>query len=255
MQIIESLQSLGLGEKEAKVYTALLQLGRVSAYSVSEKSGLKKPTTYVILGELVKKGLVSKVPRSRKQLFVARPPDEFFALAEERLAVAKKVLPELMAMAGGDQPKVRSIFYEGISGARQALWYHLDEMKGTQLVGFYASPHEAADGFEALSIEWNKELQKKGITIRGIVPDHPSLTEWRKRDSEYGHSMKIVPYEQYSAVNSIEVGDTFVRILAFRDLQAIIIENPDVARTVRQIFEMVWGTLPDGSTIAKEEKK
>lgn len=69
MQIIESLESLGLNEKEAKVYTALLQLGRVSAYSVSEKSGLKKPTTYVVLGELVKKGLVSKeVPRSRKQL-------------------------------------------------------------------------------------------------------------------------------------------------------------------------------------------
>src|SRR3989344_3806476 len=245
MQIIESLESLGLNEKEAKVYMALLQLGRASAYSVSEKSGLKKPTTYVILGELVKKGLVSKVPRMRKQLFVAKSPDEFFALAEERLALAKKVLPELMAMAGGDQPKVRSIFYEGLGGVRQALWYHLNEMNGRQFVGFYASPHEAADGFEELSIEWNKELRKKGIMIRGIVPDHPSLVEWRKRDSEYGHSMKIVSYESYSAVNSIEVGDTFVRILAFRDLQAVIIENPDVARTVRQIFKMVWGCLPE----------
>lgn len=249
MQIIESLESLGLNEKEAKVYTALLQLGRASAYSVSEKSGLKKPTTYVILGELVKKGLVSKVPRTRKQLFVARPPDEFFALAEERLAVAKKVLPELMAMAAGDQPKVRSIFYEGLGGVQQALWYHLDEMGGKQFVGFYASPHEAAEGFEALSIKWNEELLKKGITIRGIVPNHPSLVEWRARDSTYGHTMKIVPYDQYSAVNSIEVGDTFVRIIGFRNLQAVIIENPDVARTVRQIFEMVWRTLPDTESL------
>ena len=150
-------------------------------------------------------------------------------------------------MAGGDQPKVRSIFYEGLGGVRQALWYHLDEMKGKQFVGFYASPHEAAEGFETLSVEWNEELLKKKITIRGVVPDHPSLSEWRNRDNRYEHIMKIVPYESYSAVNSIEVGDTFVRILAFRELQAVIIENPDVARTVRQIFEMVWGTLSEGN--------
>lgn len=247
MQIIESLQSLGLNEKEARVYTALLALGRASAYSVAEKAGLKKPTTYVILGDLIQKGLVLKVPRVRKQLFIAKAPDEFFALAEERLSMAKKVLPELMAMALGKTPKVRSFFYDGISGVRQALWYHLSEMKGKQFVGFYASPHEAAEGFEELSIEWNNELHKEGITIRGIVPDHPSLAEWRNRDSEYGYSMKIVPYEDYSAINSIDVGDTFVRILAFRDLQAVIIENPDVAQTIRQIFKMVWQSLPEKS--------
>lgn len=245
MQIIESLQSLGLNEKEAKVYTSLLGLGRASAYSVSEKSGLKKPTTYVILGDLIEKGLVLKVPRVRKQLFVAKSPDEFFALAEERLSLAKKALPELMAMALGKRPKMRSLFYEGIHGVRQALWYRLREMRGQQFVGFYASPHEAEKEFEDLSVEWNNELLKQRVTIRGIVPDHPSLTEWRSRDSKYGHTMRIIPFERYSATNSIEVGDTFVRILAFRDLQAIIIENPDVARTVRQIFEMVWRSLPE----------
>ena len=249
MQLTDSLQSLGLNEKEAKVYIALLTLGRGSAYSIAEKSGLKKPTTYVVLGELIKKGLVSKVPRVRKQLFIARQPDEFFALAEERLSLAKKALPELMAMAIGKTPKVRSLFYEGIHGARQALWYRLSEMKGKQFVGFYASPHEAAEGFEDLSVEWNEELLKKGITIRGVVPSHPSLIEWRKRDGTYGHSMKTVPYENYSATNSIDVGDTFVRILAFRDLQAVIIENPDVANTVRQIFEMLWGCLPEGNSL------
>lgn len=243
MQIIDGLLNLGLSDKEARIYVALLQLGRGSAYAVADKAGLKKPTTYVILGELMQKGLVLKVPRMRKQLFVAKPPEEFFALAEERLSMAKKVLPELMAMAFGKTPKVRSFFYEGLDGVRHALWYHLNEMKGKQFVGFYASSHEAADGFEELSLEWNDELRKKEITIRGIVPDHPSLAKWRNRDKDYGHSIKVVPYDRYSAINSIDVGDTFVRVISFRDLQAVIIENPDVARTVRQIFEMVWGIL------------
>ncbi|MEK7855938.1 MAG: hypothetical protein AAB288_07605 [Acidobacteriota bacterium] len=89
-------------------------------------------------------------------------------------------------------------------------------------------------------------LLEKGITLRGIVPDHPSLKVWREeRDQKYGHMVKIVPFEAYSATNSIDVGDTFVRIIGFRDLQAVIIDNPDVALSVRQIFEMLWRSLPD----------
>ena len=71
MTIIEALQNLGLTDKEARVYTALLKRGRTSAYGIAEESGLKKPTTYVILDDLIEKGLASRIPRVRKQLFVA----------------------------------------------------------------------------------------------------------------------------------------------------------------------------------------
>ena len=91
IKTIEALQNIGLSEKEAKVYLALLQLGRTSAYAVAEKSGLKKPTAYVILGELMHKGLALKIPRNKKQLFIAKQPDEFFALVEERLNSAKTI--------------------------------------------------------------------------------------------------------------------------------------------------------------------
>jgi hypothetical protein len=237
--IQNSLQDLGLTEKEAKVYIALLQMGQGSAYAVASKSGLKKPTTYLILGELMQKGLVLKIPRQRKQLFVAKPPDEFFAEMEKRFSVARAFLPDLLAM-GGRGAKVRSIFYEGISGMRQALWYRMKEMREKELVAFFASQHDASEDLATLFREWNEENKKHKIQIRAIAPDNPSLTEYRKADAEFGRSIKVVPASQYSANISIDIGDTFVRILMFRDLQGVIIENPDVARTVREIFEMVW---------------
>ncbi len=245
MRVEESLASLGLNEKQAKVYVALLQLGRSSAYVVATKSGLKKPTTYVILDELIEKGLVLRVPRMRKQLYEAKSPEEFFAIAEERLIVAKKILPELIAMAKGEEAKVRSLFFEGIAGARQALWYHLKEMHGQEIVGFYASAHDAPQEFLDLSFAWCDEIEKRNIHVRGIAPVHESLRQWRDRYALEQFIFKFVPFEQYSATISIDVGDTFVRIIAFRGLQSIIIENPDVARTVKQIFEMVWGMLPE----------
>jgi predicted transcriptional regulator len=254
MQLTESLQSLGLNEKEAKVYIALLQLGRASAYSVSEKSGFKKPTTYVILGDLIQKGLVTKVPRVRKQLFEPKSPEEFFALAEERLALAKKALPELMAMAVGDTPKVRSLFYEGMHGARQALWYRMKELAGQEIVGFYASAHDAPKEFIDLCFEWGDALAKREIKLRGIAPVHPSLRRWQDRYKRADYNFKFVPYQEYSATTSIDVGDTFVRIMGFKGLQSVIIENPNVARSARQIFEMLWSARPEPPNDTIEEK-
>lgn len=244
MNTTEALQNLGLTEKEARVYVALLESGQTSAYSVAQKAGLKKPTTYVILGELMQKGLVLKVPRTRKQLFVAKPPDEFFALAEERFRMARGVLPQLMAIVKG-QPKTRMLYYEGLAGMREALWYHLSEMKGQELVGFYASAKDSPQEFNELVYEYNDAVRDNGIRMRGIVPEHPSLKRWRDTDAAYNRVVKIIPYEEYSANNSIDIGDTFVRILSFRELQGVIIENPDIAHSVRQIFEMVWKIRPE----------
>lgn len=245
MRTTEALQALGLTEKEARVYLALLALGRGSAYAVAERAGLKKPTTYVILGELMQKGLALKVPRQRKQLFVAKPPDEFFAVAEERLSVAKQTLPELMAIVEGKTPKVRTLYYEGLAGMRDALRYRMKEMKGKELVGFYATEENASSDLIEVFQEFNDEMKQNGITVRGIVPDHASLKRWRETDTAYGRTMKVVPYAAYSAKNSIDVGDTFVRVLSFGELQGVVVENPSVAQAMRQIFEMLWQARPE----------
>lgn len=245
MDILSALRNLGLTDKEAKVYLALLQLGKSSAYVIADKAGLKKPTTYVILGELIEKGLVSQVPRVRKKLYVPKPPEEIFALAEERIMVARQVLPELKSLARAHTGKVQSLYFEGEKGLQQALWYRLKEMKGKELVGFYASGHDSPSEIIHLAYEWGDRMKQQGITVRGIAPEHPSLKAFRGRDKAHGRTMKIVPFEKYSANISIDVGDTFVRIVALRDAQATIIDNPDVARTTKQIFEMVWESLPE----------
>ena len=120
MEIKDALEVLGLNDKQAAVYVALLQLGKSSAYGVATKSGLKKPTTYVVLDELVKKGLVHKIPRAKKQHFAARPPEEVFAVAEERLETAKSILPELTALAGTRGAQVRARYFEGAKQVRTA---------------------------------------------------------------------------------------------------------------------------------------
>lgn len=243
MDIPSALKIIGLNDKEAAVYAALLQLGRTSAYAVSLKSGLKKPTAYVVLDELIKKGVAYRVPRAGKRLYAARPPEEVFAVAEEKFALAKSILPEMRSLAKSTSGKVQSLYYEGENGLRQALWYRMKEMRGKEMVGFYASVSIEMQKLEPLFFEWAEDQKKRNVSVRGIVHADPSLQKYRATDAAFGRNFKIAPKEIYTSKTSIDVGDTFVRVMAYSDLQATIIENPEVAKTMRQIFEMVWRGL------------
>ncbi len=241
--LIQMLGSAGLSEKEAKVYIALLQLGRASSYSISSRSGLKKPTTYVILDELIKKGLVTKIPRAKKQQYVAMPPEELFANAEEKLKQAKKALPELITMAESEKVKVQTLFYEGVKGIEDALSYHIKEMGGKEIVGLFATAEDAPKDLLSVYTAWGDKLHKAGVQIRGITPDHESTRDINAYQAkQFSFTVKRIPTTEYSSKVSLEAGDDFVRIILNKPQQALIIRNPEFAKCVKEIFEMVYSS-------------
>lgn len=246
MQIIEALQNLGLNEKEARVYVALLKLGRSSAYVVADEAGLKKPTTYVILGDLMKKGLVNKIPRARKQMFAAKSPDEFFAESEERLRIAKSVLPQLAAIAEKPEKNFKTFFYEGEKEITQMLSKISKRMIGKEILGFYArEPENLSLEMREFFHELNEETKRLGVKVRGVTPDDPSLAWYKERTEYFGYKIKYLDPKIYLSDCSFEIGDTFLEIFSLRYMQGILIENPDIANAMRQIFEIVWKCRPE----------
>ena len=55
MEIQDVLKSIGLDDKEARVYMALLELGTATVHPIANKAEIKRPTTYLILEQLLKK--------------------------------------------------------------------------------------------------------------------------------------------------------------------------------------------------------
>ena len=244
MQNKELLQRLGLSDKEAKVYLALLSMGSGSAYTIAVKSGLKRPTTYLILDELRKKGLVGKIPRAKKQLFMANPPDELLSSAEEWMQIAKRRLPELVALAAANTPNVKVLHFEGEHGLRDLLRYGRENMRGNTYSGFYAHPEcYTKELFTLIAEGMRVDTEKFNISYRGIVPAHPALTPYVSGENPR-YQFKSVAPDRYKSDTSIDVGDTFIRLVDVPNMQCVIIENPSFAFTLRQIFEMVWGCLP-----------
>ncbi|MEK7535694.1 MAG: helix-turn-helix domain-containing protein [Patescibacteria group bacterium] len=236
----EAIKSLGMGDKEASVYLALLQLGQASAYQVATKSGLKKPTTYVVLDALVKKGVVNLVPRSRKRLYRPRLPEQLLGVARERLVEFEDSLPRLKALTRGSATKFDTLYYQGGEGIKRSLLFGLDRLKFKEIVGFYAKADLVSKDLLPIYDEFNNKMKRRRIRVRGIVPDHPSLKHYRKLDKEYRRDMRMIAQDLYSSDQQIDIAPDFVRIIDHKNLQAVVIENEDLAKTFRQIFELVW---------------
>ncbi len=119
MELIEGLLNLGLTEKEANVYLALLGLEKATAYTVGIRSKLKNATAYVVLNNLVSKGFALKIPQKDKHYFIAKSPRECIAIAQEKLSTTKEMLPELLAIQKKADEKVSVAYFEGFEGIKK----------------------------------------------------------------------------------------------------------------------------------------
>lgn len=242
IKIKEALKNLGLNEKQTIVYLNLLQLGNTTAYKIAQKSGLKRPTVYVVMEELRQKGLVLKIPYPKKQIYSAKSPEELIIESESKISAIRNMLPELMALVKNDN-KPSVIYFEGIDGIKEILNFGLNKLENSELVGFNAHADGADERMASIFDEYNNKLKRKNIKIRGIVPEHSSLKQYREEDERFNRKMKIVTFDKYSSNVSIDIGSDFVKILMFSTLQGVVIEDKNLALAMKQIFEMQWDSI------------
>jgi sugar-specific transcriptional regulator TrmB len=247
MEILQQLQDLGLNEKEARVYLALLPMRKATAYLLSLKSGLKKSTTYMVLENLVNKGFILKTPDVGKTCYIAKSPKECLADARRRLGNAEDVMPELMAMHKEDDSKVAVSYFEGIDGIKELYETLLKNMKkkdvaDREYIGFNAHQKDTPEKLEKYWQELNENFREIGLKRKIVTTQHESLKKYldAQAQKKYAVSLKAFPEEIYSSNVSIEVYDSITQIVSHRYLQAIQIENPDIANVLKQIFEIVW---------------
>ena len=59
-------------------------------------------------------------------------------------------------------------------------------------------------------------------------------------DKAYDRDIKVVPFQEYSSKVSLYTIADLVFVSDFENLQVMVLENSEVAKTLRQVFEMVW---------------
>ena len=98
--VIRELKKIGLSEKEARLYLALLRKGPSSAQKLAIALDITRPTSYRLLEDLVDRGLVRRVnvPQKAVKRFAAKAPDELLSLLRLKKRRVEEQERELLRM-------------------------------------------------------------------------------------------------------------------------------------------------------------
>lgn len=241
--MLHELKKIGLSDKEAKVYVALLELGKASVQDIAKKSGVNRATTYLMIESLQGRGLSYKAQVGKRTHFAANSPEKLTHVLDEKRKKLedeaediKDLLPELKALYADSPEKPKMRFYEGKEGIKEILNDML-ESGVKEIREIYTSDYVRIVFKEEEKGEIVRRRIEKGIRVRGIYTrsDGPHVEPPPLSKLHY------VSKEKFPILSDVLIYGDRVALFAFQGKQiGIIIENSGLAKTFESIFELAW---------------
>jgi len=238
----KTLKKIGLSEKEAKIYLAVLELGETSIQRISNKSGIKRTTVYDILDYLKQKGLISTIKKNKKVFFYAEGPEALQEDLEEKQNILKHAMPELLSLANLIDKKPKTKYYEGLEGIKEV---YLDTLNYPDQQMFSFVAEEAFYKFDEdfLNKHYHPKRLKKKIWLNEIASDDPATRKYQKTDTQHLRKTKLLSSEKFPLDVSINVYKNKIGIMSFEEEIGLIIESPKLYITLKSLFEFMWESL------------
>jgi len=238
MKVSASLEACGLTKSEATVYLTLLQQGSSSALSISRTTNLKRPTVYLILEELIQKGLVALVPGEKKKLFLAMPPERLEEEAERRRRMIRKAMPELSALYREQTGRPSIQLFESREGILSVYRDIALEAHTTEILSFVSLDVIAKEFKEAYDLFIR--MYEQGIRGREIISTTISnhfYLQKLKNLPNYGFRIAEPRYRFFT--DNIIYGNKMA-MFSFKKRFAFVTESEDVVNSWRSLFELAW---------------
>ncbi len=243
-EAIRRLLELGLTEKEAYIYVAMLELGPTSVQEVAKKSKVNRTTVYNSLKDLQRRGLMSCIEQGSKILYIAESPVSLKLFLEHQGHELKKrqkkmeeSLPFFMALYNSLARKPRVRYFEGPDGMSEIREIMMDSR------GEYLS----FTAIDEMSLEYSNavnEGQRKRMARRmhgkymyalksGCIHPEVDLRSWEVRK---------IPYEDTPCNGEINIVDHKVGVYTFSriGIMGFIVESAERADLFRALFQTAW---------------
>jgi HTH-type transcriptional regulator, sugar sensing transcriptional regulator len=240
-ETVKNLIESGLEPREAKIYMAVLHLGKSSIAEIARKSGVKRMTVYQYIDELVRKNLLHKTVEGKRIFYIAESPEKISKMLDRKKKHFEKVLPELKTIYGTSSHKPQIRFYEGIEGMRTI--YREMTMESKPLYGIFS----AEKYFTVFSSKDNEEFFKNVRDNGGQIKDMIENSEIGKKHAKSQYyknigSPKILPKDFNVAVDLMISGNK-TAMISLVNLVGVIIENDEIAEVQRNMIKFMRRAL------------
>lgn len=238
LNLLKTLEGLGLSDKESKTYIGLLQGGEMSAITLSRNLGLHRQFVYTALATLKDRGLVVQIGEVRAK-WRAQSPRKLISTVEEQQILASRAVEQLLALK------------EEKAGQEFEVTEGIKSFRAQQLAAIRSAPH----GSTVLMIcgEWKRYFDRAGdmhddwdairiakeIKFRMIGPEslRNSMQDSVKRGLT---TYRTLPHLEENLVNTI-IYDNEVMTEIYGDPHLTFsVKNPIIAESQKTFFETLW---------------
>lgn len=238
INLIKLLENTGFTEKEARVYLALLELGKGDVSDIAKASDLKRSIIYVLLEGLMKRGYVSELPNQKINTYQAIDPSIILGQLKSVTKNFSEMLPIFRTLhnKGGKRPKIT--YYEN----KESIWKIYESINLVPEAFFISSYERISKHFPGSLDKWVEDYKKKIIPVQGrhLVPNNSFELDVAKKLLSVNQEVRYLPdakefnmdftlYENKLAITSLE-DEPFI----------VVIESQELVNSIRPIFEIAW---------------
>ncbi len=240
--LITWLRSTGLDDQRAEIYLAALSKGEASATELADALKIGRTTIYDNLRVLEERGFVKTVLQGKRKLFVPLHPKELMKKVESQKEQLKDLLPDFLSVYAekSSHPFVQT--FTGAFAAREVFNDILETTKKEYV--YFSPPGETIQTIDRGFIEkWIATRVKKGIKSRSLrvkTKEMPTDAIFNA-EAEYLRKIRFLP-GYVDLKSAIYIYENNIGIISTKkEGSAFIIHSPDLAESLKQIFELMWG--------------
>lgn len=241
------LENIGLSPNEAKIYEALIHLGKTSVTQIAKKSNIHRRNVYDSLNRLLEKGLVFQIFQAGENIYSAVNPEKLLELIHEKEIGINKILPELKNLYHQKPMEEMAFIYKGLEGFKN---YMRDLVRVGEPVDFLgAKALWFTPGIPDYFLEnFQKEMKKKKVKYRTIF-DHRVKEQMPEAIEKVGGEYKILP-RKYSTPGVCDIFGDYV--VTFNSAEVgnfgengtiFVMKNKELAENYRIWFQFIWDKL------------
>lgn len=233
------LEDIGLSEKEAKLYLALLEAGPSTTGPLIKKLGLHKATVYALLQRLQERGLVGSIVKGKHKEFQASAPELLLELLKEREDRVREALPELEKLQKRSKESQAVTVYEGLRAVKAAIRHQFNELTPAETYKAFVISYNTGE-VDDFFTQLHRRRAQRGVRSRLLWAEHMRAA---------GERRAKVPLTEVKFMPNWFAGPIYIGLsqkkamitsMDSKSPLAISIENPDILKAFGQQFETLW---------------
>ncbi|MEI6511609.1 MAG: helix-turn-helix domain-containing protein [Candidatus Uhrbacteria bacterium] len=236
--ILSTLVSVGLTDKEARVYVALLSMSRGTASTIAERAGIKRSIAYFTLDSLVERGYAQELPGHKVKRYSAVEPARLLTSVQANAENLRMMLPLLRGLFQGPESKATVEIHEG----KEAILPVYRMMESGRSSFYMTNWEKLYEFFPEETQRWGVAAANEknpNVTKNLIVDSSAGRDIMKKMSGNKKQSFRFLPKDRDYQMN-FGISDNVLAITSFEPMFAVVIRSEQVVAAATLLFDLAW---------------